>query len=208
MKWGVRQGEVLSPLKFITWLNPWLKHISAAYPEVGYTMADGTRVTLLAYADDIAIITDSHASMQLIMDDLCDFLRYHGVTLSVDDDPSESKTKYMTNRFAAGERSYTLHVDCFNRKSRPLSYVPADHMEIVAHSSAYVFVYLGGRLALNIDWTEITRKARIGIDRELNRLKRKQYDLVEASAVASSIVPSAIGTLSTRRLGPMGLEAE
>ena len=195
MKWGVRQGEVLSPLKFITWLNPWLKHISATYPEVGYTMADGTRVTLLAYADDIAIITDSHASMQLIMDDLCDFLRYHGVTLSADDDPAESKTKYMTNRFAAGERSYTLHVDCFNRKSRPLSYVPADHMEIVAHSSAYVFVYLGGRLSLNLDWTEITRKARVGIDRELNRLKRKQYDLAEAAAVASSIVQGKAGYL-------------
>jgi hypothetical protein len=24
IKWGVRQGEVLSPPKFIAWLNPWL----------------------------------------------------------------------------------------------------------------------------------------------------------------------------------------
>jgi hypothetical protein len=98
---------------------------------------------LLAYADDIAIITDSHASMQLIMDDLCDFLRYHGVTLSADDDPAESKTKYMTNRFAAGERSYTLHVDCFDRKSRPsLMFLPITwkswHTPVLTSSSISV----------------------------------------------------------------------
>ena len=60
MEWGVRQGEVLSPLKFITWLNPWLKHIAEKFPEAGYVLQDGTRVNLLAYADDVAIVTHSH----------------------------------------------------------------------------------------------------------------------------------------------------
>ena len=74
----MRQGEVLSPLKFITWLNPWLKHIANKFPEAGYVLQDGK-------ADDIAIGTHSHEMMKAITDDLCDFLRYHGVTLSADD---------------------------------------------------------------------------------------------------------------------------
>ena len=92
MKWGVRQGEVLSPGKFIMWLNPWLEMVAKKYPSAGYLLEDGTRVLLLAYADDIAILTKSHAEMQEIMDSLMEFLKYHGVTLSADPDPAKSKT--------------------------------------------------------------------------------------------------------------------
>lgn len=59
LKWGVRQGEVLSPLKFITWLNPWLEYAFRKFPNAGYLMEDGTRVLLFAYADDIAIVTSN-----------------------------------------------------------------------------------------------------------------------------------------------------
>jgi hypothetical protein len=59
LKWGVRQGEVLSPLKFITWLNPWLEYAFRKLPNAGYLMEDGTRVLLFAYADDIAIVTSN-----------------------------------------------------------------------------------------------------------------------------------------------------
>jgi hypothetical protein len=35
LKWGVRQGEVLSPLKFIAWLNPWLEYAFKIFPNSG-----------------------------------------------------------------------------------------------------------------------------------------------------------------------------
>jgi hypothetical protein len=88
-----------------------------------------TRVTLLAYADDVAIVANSHAAMQAITADLCNFLRYHGVTLSADDVPDQSKTQYMTNRLdhsnldsRLGPRPFALSLDCFNRASRPGAY--------------------------------------------------------------------------------------
>ena len=98
LEWGVRQGEVLSPLKFIMWLNPWLQHISKTYPHIGYTMKGGTLLQALAFADDIALITSSHEDMQLLMSSLTQFLLFHGVTLSADNDATKSKTVYVASQ--------------------------------------------------------------------------------------------------------------
>ena len=212
LEWGVRQGEVLSPLKFITWLNPWLTHIAEAFPDAGYMLQDGTRVTLLAYADDVAIVANSHAAMQAITADLCDFLRYHGVTLSADDVPDQSKTQYMTNRLdysnldpKLGPRPFALSLDCFNRASRPGAYKIPLTRTIQAQSDKFIFVYLGGRLNLALDWTEITKRARAGINRELCRLQRKRYTLAEAAAVASSIIQGKAGFLLQLAQFPLGM---
>jgi hypothetical protein len=96
-----------------------LKHIAEKFLEAGYVLQDGTRVNLLAYTDDVAIVTHSHEMMKAITDDLCDFLRFHGVTLTADDVTKESKTKYMINRLDAKDTRYALSLDCFNRDSRP-----------------------------------------------------------------------------------------
>ena len=120
LKWGVRQGEVLSPLKFITWLNPWLEYAFRKFPDAGYKMEDGTRVLLLAYADDIAIVTSNQQEMQELMDSLCDFLKYHGVTLSADEKVSKSKTKYISHNPAArpSDPVPRIAISCYNRDSR------------------------------------------------------------------------------------------
>jgi hypothetical protein len=68
MEWGVRQGETLSPAKFLLWLNPLLLHIQEQCPEAGYVLEDGTRVLLLAYADDIALVTKDREQSQQIME--------------------------------------------------------------------------------------------------------------------------------------------
>jgi len=114
LKWGVRQGEVLSPLKFITWLNPWLEYASRKFPNAGYLMEDGTRVLLLAYADDLAFVTSSQTEMQDMMDSLCDFLKFHGVTLSADDKVSLSKTKYISHNPNAkkGDEIPRIKISC------------------------------------------------------------------------------------------------
>lgn len=195
LKWGVRQGEVLSPLKFITWLNPWLKHIEAQ--GLGYEMVDENgesfRIPILAFADDIAILASSPQEMQTIVSSLCDFLLYHGVTLSANSKVEDSKTHYVTN--AKRYRSLVLHLKCYNRKSTPDCIVPPERIALKARSSNAILVYLGGRISLNLNWSKIREEARASIQRELNRLVKKKLTLCEAMSVSSSVVAGKAGYL-------------
>ena len=197
LKWGVRQGEVLSPLKFITWLNPWLEYAFRKFPDAGYKMEDGTRVLLLAYADDIAIVTSNQQEMQEIMDSLCDFLKYHGVTLSADEKVSKSKTKYISHNPAArpSDPAPRIAISCYNRDSRKGDQKRPNNIILKSLGKSYIFVYLGGRLSLDLDWKKITALSAKGISRELNRLKRKNLTLSEAAAVASSVILGKAGYL-------------
>jgi hypothetical protein len=86
-------------------------------------------------------------------------------------------------------------LDCFNRASRPEAYKIPLTRTILAQSDKFIFVYLGGRLNLALDWPDITKRASAGINRELCRLQRKRYALAEVAAVASSIVQGKAGYL-------------
>ena len=86
---GVRQGETLSPTKFIMWLNLWLETVTH-FP--GYRLRNGPMISVIAYADDIAIVAESAARLQAILSSLCLFLLAHGVKLNAD------KSYYVTTQ--------------------------------------------------------------------------------------------------------------
>jgi hypothetical protein len=153
LKWGVRQGEVLSPLKFITWLNPWLEYAARKFPKAGYLMEDGTRVLLLAYADDLAFVTSSQTEMQEMMGSLYDFLKFHGVTLSANDKVSLSKTKYISHNPNAkkGDEIPRIKISCFNRDSRPGDIKRPKNIILKSLGMSYICIYLGGRLSLDLN---------------------------------------------------------
>ena len=160
-------------------------------------MEDGTRVLLLAYADDLAFVTSSQTEMQDMMDSLCDFLKFHGVTLSADDKVSLSKTKYISHNPNAkkGDEIPRIKISCFNRDSRPGDIKRPKNIVLKSLGKSYIFIYLGGRLSLDLNWTKITQKSQKGISRELNRLKKKQLTLSAAEAVASSVILGKAGYL-------------
>jgi hypothetical protein len=66
---------------------------------------------------------------------------------------------------------------------------PKDGKNIILRSlgKSYIFVYLGGRLSLDLNWSKITDLASKGISRELNRLKKNNLTISDAAAVASSV---------------------
>jgi hypothetical protein len=127
------------------WLNPSLEMVYRKFPNAGYRLKDGTRVLLFAYADDIAILTDNHADMQAIISSLCEFLHFHGVTLSADSDPKKSKTVYCS------PQNTPLVITSFNRDSRPGQFRPVNRIILKTWKRSHVFVYLGGRLSLDLD---------------------------------------------------------
>ena len=176
---GVRQGEVLSPTKFIIWLEAWLQHVAKQYPDVGYKLPDGTRILLICFADDLAVVTSSHAEMQLIMNSLAEFLSFHGVTLNA------AKTHYV-----ARGSCRPLKLRKFDRSSRSGFGAAPDSVKhvtvtIKCGSTAKILTYLGGAISLDLDWPELN-KALVGkVRAQLGRLRGKAITLAEVASFAS-----------------------
>ena len=187
LEWGVRQGEVLSPSRFLLWLNPWLRHVDTALGHLGYCFEDGTRVTSLAYADDVGLVSPSHEGMQSLVDSLCSFLTFHGVSISATED-SSSKTVYVSS----GVRR-RLRVTQFSRDSRPGRVLAPRTVLIPCQSPETVVTYLGGCLSLDLNWSNIRAHSTGVIDLELNKLRRKAFHLAEAALVSSAVTQGKAG---------------
>ena len=74
---GVRQGCILSPLKFIAWMDAllcWL-HDDPSDIEFG----DGMDLHALAYADDLWLVAATRQALQAKLEKASAFLDYHGV---------------------------------------------------------------------------------------------------------------------------------
>ena len=183
IKRGVRQGECLSSTKFIIWLEPWLQQIAADYPNLGYTLPDGTRVLLLCFADDIAILTSSHDDMQTIMTSLCAFLSFHGVTMKGE------KTVY-TSRTRGARPPLSLRV--FQRDSTPTNIlhevIPLKH-----HPSSKVLKYLGGGISLDLNWTNIINKTDAAVRLDLDTLSNRRISLQQTLVIANTVLRGRAG---------------
>jgi hypothetical protein len=178
VKRGVRQGECLSSTKFIIWLEPWLQHIAATYPEISYTLPDGTRILLLYFAGDVAILTSNHEDMQTIMSSLCAFLSYHGVTIS------QKKTVYTSR----STNCLPLTVITFSRASTPTN-IQHLTVDIEHHPANKVIKYLGGGLSLDLDWSNIFASTDSATTMDLKkRLANRRLTLQQAMLVANTVI--------------------
>ncbi len=183
---GVRQGETLSPLKFLLWLEPWLKSVEADFPTHGYHLQDGPRVCVLAYADDIAIVGSSHKEVQDIMAHLCAFLKYHAVTISATEDAS-SKTIYTHNRTGPGYKNLKLAVSQFSRSSTP-GHAASQKLLIPAAPADKPQRYLGGWFNLTLDWAKCKKKTLSSLNLQMASLGDKKLSLLEAASATSTII--------------------
>lgn len=84
---GVRQGCVLSPLLFITVLDQAIREISTETHGIWWNPT--RKLGDLDFADDIALLTNSHSHMQSLMNNLCASTEPKGLNINI------NKTKLM-----------------------------------------------------------------------------------------------------------------
>ena len=183
---GVRQGETLSPLKFLLWLEPWLQHVRRKFPHHGYRLKGGPRVCVLAYADDIAIVGRTHKEVQDIMSSLCAYLNYHAVTISATEDAS-SKTVYTHNRRDRRSKALTLRVSQFSRASTP-GHASSRRLNIPVTPPSENIKYLGGSFNLNLDWSKAKKDLLRSLNFHMTTLSSRKISLPEASLLATTVV--------------------
>ena len=89
---GVRQGAILSPILFCTYLDTLLERLrkSGLGCHVG-----GLYFGSLGYADDIILLSPSRDALQLMLKICEDFANEHSMQFSTDPIPSKSKTKCL-----------------------------------------------------------------------------------------------------------------
>ncbi len=189
---GVRQGETLSPLKFLLWMEPWLQSVRKKYPSHGYQLNnEGPRVCVLAYADDIAILGKTHEEVQDIMNSLCAFLHYHAVTISATADDS-SKTTYTHNRTGQEYSNLVLSVSQFSRDSTP-GHSHSVPIDIKTSPSSKPFRYLGGWVNLDLNWAPAKKKLLSSINLQLRSLSSRKLTILEAASAATTVIQGKAG---------------
>ncbi len=83
---GVKQGDNLSPTCFLTFINPLIGALKSA----GVGVKIGTNlISVLAYADDLALMAESEADLQKLLDILYDWCAKWRLAINID------KTKVM-----------------------------------------------------------------------------------------------------------------
>ena len=187
---GVRQGEVLSPTKFILWLNMWLQEVQDME---GYTMSNGVRVHIVAYADDIAIIGGSREQVQALLRSLSKFLCDHGVAFNPD------KTHYVTTAIS----SAPVSIEVFNNETRA-----ADTVLLAARPPSFQFRYLGIELTLNQDWERCATDLNNKILGLIALLHRKQLTFGHMAAVADSVIRGRLAYYAQSAQIPRSMIAE
>ena len=99
---GIRQGDPLSPLLFAIYINSLVQHLRSSCPTEGIFRHGDHRIQVLLYADDLVLLADSAAGLQLLMDALgvhAKLKRY---------EVSAKKTKVLVFLGADGARAHGL----------------------------------------------------------------------------------------------------
>jgi ribonuclease HI len=78
---GVRQGDPLSPLLFIIFLNPLLEILQKQ--NLGYTLHGGNSdIPCLAYADDTVLVANSQTNMKKLLAKVLQYFHFYGIQIN------------------------------------------------------------------------------------------------------------------------------
>ena len=92
---GVRQGDGLSPLLFILAINPILELIEESHLGYSFTKNEDLKVPILAYADDLVLITNNAEDMDNLFSVFKKMTEVYGLTIN------SKKSKYTSNEAIA-----------------------------------------------------------------------------------------------------------
>ena len=157
---GVRQGCLLSPLKFIAWMDALLCWLHDDPSDI--QLGDGLDLHALAYADDLWLVAATREALQAKLDKASAFLDYHGVHCNA------TKSNYSTTEtgFRPGSPEQPPMLVSNLRTGQRAALTPVLPSEAVR--------YLGIRMTLYNDAAPQTRACQAKFTTWLSALQRSK----------------------------------
>lgn len=115
---GIRQGDPLSPILFNLFLNQLINQLYSK--KKGWAIKEEC-TPILAFADDIAVITHSKKDMQTLTNTICKFLNKHNMSIST------AKSAYLTTQKKKGKirikNRYKTEILTASKEDAPTRYL-------------------------------------------------------------------------------------
>ena len=153
---GVKQGDPISPLLFLLFMNPLIGHIKNKFK--GYSI-ENLNIPILAYADDLVLISDNVLEISEMFKTVTDFLDFNNMKLNVDKD----KSAYTCN--------FCMNPPNFFYRNKPIPFIQLNES----------YPYLGIDINLNLDFS-------YAINSHINKYKASvSYILSKAFTIDQTI---------------------
>lgn len=150
----VKQGDLISPTVFCLTMNVLLRRLAAIGQ--GYVHSSGMEYNVLAFADDLCLLSDSADKMQLLVDEVAKFADWSGMCINV------SKSEITGFDFA---NMQALEVGAIRYKGK--------QFKALAPNKTYK--YLGFHISILLNWEEHKSRAMDKIEEGMESLKDTLY---------------------------------
>lgn len=80
---GVRQGDPLSPILFITFINPLIEHLDSLQKGYSFTNNSNLCIPVLAFADDLVLLSNDNDKMKALYEQVVLFAITNGIHIGV-----------------------------------------------------------------------------------------------------------------------------
>ena len=136
---GTIQGDTLSPYLFIIFLEPLLRWLNQG--DYGYSFGTSTAtINSVAYADDLAVITNKLTSLQIQLNKLDKYCIWAGMDLGI----SKCAVTWCPNKSKMNQETFKSHIESANITYRNQT-IPILHQN-------EPYVYLGIQLVPSLKW--------------------------------------------------------
>jgi ribonuclease HI len=163
---GVRQGDSISPILFIIFMNPLLESLNEAAAQSG----SGNAVT--AYCDDVVLTADSKQLMEAMWKQVCEFAQYNNLAINPE------KSGYSTNDVAVAQL-----VARTKDGEKPV--------KMLDQGASYK--YLGIWVNLNLDWRKQTEECEKKLKNSLTLISFKKMSVDQKISLVNITIHTSIG---------------